>query len=231
MLGQAFARGFQQLLEPSLRGVLVKAIGLAAVLYLVLAIGAATLASGYEADWLQSHEWLAWVAQALVSLLSILLLLLLFPTLVTAFLGLYLDTVAGAVERRHYPAEPPGRELPAGQALLHGMRFLAVALTLNLLALPFYVTAFWLPMVNFVVLYGLNGYLLGREYYELVSFRHLPPVAAGVLRRRRRRWPMFLAGVVIAVLLTVPLLNLAAPVVAAAAMVHVFKHMQAARHA
>jgi uncharacterized protein involved in cysteine biosynthesis len=228
MLSLAFARAFRQLAEPSLRTVLLKAVGLAAALYLLLALGTGWLASEYLAGWLTGYDWLSWASQALVWLLSILLLLLLFPVLVTALLGLCLDAVATAVERRHYPADSPGRELPAKVALAVSLRFLAVALVLNLLALPLYLAAFWLPMVNFVVFFGLNGYLLGREYFELVSLRHVSPGEATLLRRRHR-WRVFLAGLAIALLLTVPFVNLAGPVVATAAMVHVFKRLRAFR--
>jgi uncharacterized protein involved in cysteine biosynthesis len=72
------------------------------------------------------------------------------------------------------------------------------------------------------VFYVLNGYLLGREYYETVALRRLDARLAGELRRRNR-WRVFLAGVVITLMLTVPLLNLIAPVIATAFMVHIFE--------
>ena len=67
----------------------------------------------------------------------------------------------------------------------------------------------------------MNGYLLGREYFELVAVRRLAPRKQGVLRRQARG-RVLLSGVVIAILLTIPLVNIVVPVVAAAFMVHVF---------
>lgn len=230
MLRPAFAKAFRQLVEPAFRGVLLKAVGLSAIVYLALAGLILWLLSERIADWLQAHAWLAGLAQTLAGLFAVLLLLLLFPALITAFLGLFLEAIAAAVERRHYPADPPGREAPAAAALAQGLRFLVVVLAINLLALPLYLVGIWLPMVNFVVFYGVNGYLLGREYFVQVSMRHLPPPRATALRVRHR-WTVFWAGVAIAVLLSVPLLNLVMPVVATAAMVHVFKGLQAARRA
>jgi uncharacterized protein involved in cysteine biosynthesis len=71
------------------------------------------------------------------------------------------------------------------------------------------------------VFYGVNGYLLGREYYELVALRRLPAVPLrGRWRAERPR--LVLAGAIIAFLLTVPVLNLVAPIIATAFMVHLF---------
>ena len=73
-----------------------------------------------------------------------------------------------------------------------------------------------------MVFYLLNGYLLGREYYELVSLRRLAPDRAKALRRGLRS-RVFLAGVVIAFLLTLPLVNLITPIIATGFMLHVFE--------
>jgi len=78
-----------------------------------------------------------------------------------------------------------------------------------------------------VLFYGANGWLLGREFFHMVARRHLPAEAATALRRRRGGTVMLL-GVGIAVLLTVPLLNIVVPVLAAAAYTHLF-HMVRAR--
>jgi CysZ protein len=93
-----------------------------------------------------------------------------------------------------------------------------VAVALNLLALPLYL----LPGPNLVVFLALNGYLLGREYFELVAQRRMSPLDAARCRRavRARVWA---AGAMIAVLLMVPLVNLIAPVIAIAFMVHLFE--------
>jgi len=39
-------------------------------------------------------------------------------------------------------------------------------------------------MANFFVFRGLNGYLFGREYFEVVALRRLDRRAARVVRRR-----------------------------------------------
>jgi CysZ protein len=92
---------------------------------------------------------------------------------------------------------------------------------LNILALPLY----FVPIINVFVFYLLNGYLLGREYFELVAARRFD--AAGTRRLRRKfRGRVMLAGVVIAFLLTVPIVNLVTPVVATGFMLHVFERLR-----
>ena len=70
----------------------------------------------------------------------------------------------------------------------------------------------------------MNGYLLGREYFELVSLRHLDVEAARRLQKRFR-FRIFMAGLVIAAFATVPILNLFAPLFATAFMVHTSKRI------
>jgi len=144
---------------------------------------------------------------------------LLFAVLVSIFVGMFLEGIADAVEARHYPDDAPGKDLSIGRGLAVGLKFLWDVIRLNLFALPVYIFA---PGLNLFVFYGLNGYLLGREYFELVALRHLDAAAALELRKRHR-WRLFVAGVVMTFLFTVPIVNLVTPLIATAAMVHIFK--------
>jgi CysZ protein len=47
-----------------------------------------------------------------------------------------------------------------------------LSIALNLLALPIYAL---IPLLNVVLFLGLNGYLFGREYFELIALRRLDP--------------------------------------------------------
>ena len=73
-----------------------------------------------------------------------------------------------------------------------------------------------------VLYYGANGWLLGREFLTAAARRHVDGETAAELRRRH-----FLAatmmGSAVMVLLTVPVLNIAAPVLGAAAATHLFR--------
>ena len=134
--------------------------------------------------------------------------------------GLYLDDVAGQVERTYYPADPPGRELPALAAIGAGLKFFLVVLVVNLVALFLLLV----PGVNLIAFYVGNGYLLGREYFEMVAMRHLSLEEARRLRKANLA-TVFLCGLIIAGLASVPIANLLTPLFATAFMVHVYKSL------
>ena len=78
------------------------------------------------------------------------------------------------------------------------------------------------PPVFPFVFYAVNGYLLSWEYFELVAHRRMQLAEAKALRKTHQG-QLFFIGVVIAILLTIPLINLLTPVVATASMVHLFE--------
>lgn len=147
---------------------------------------------------------------------------LLFPAVVTMVMGFFLDSVAAAVEALDYPGRRPARRAPFAETAMTTMRLMGLTILLNLLALPVYVLA---PGLNFFVFLGLNGYLLGREYFEVVALRRLDPAATRAMRRRFAG-RVFMGGIVIALLFAVPLVDLVAPVIAVAFMVHLFERLR-----
>ena len=166
--------------------------------------------------------WIGTAIQLLGGLATAAVVWILFPIVATFMVGLFVDDIAQATEAAHYPGDPVG----AGPDFLSGLassaRFAGVALGANLLALPLYLVLLLIPPLLPVAFYGINGYLLGREYFELAAHRHMDPEDARALRHQNR-WRIWATGAGVAFLFTVPLVNLAAPVIAAAAMVHVFK--------
>jgi len=147
---------------------------------------------------------------------------LVFPAVATLIASFLLDEVIAAIEARDYPALPPARPQAWAEVAFAALRLAFMAVVLNLLALPLYV---FLPGVNLVVFYLLNGYLLGREYFEMVALRRLEPWAAKAMRRAHAG-RVLLAGAIIAFLFALPLVNLAAPVLGAAFMVHFFQRLR-----
>ena len=111
------------------------------------------------------------------------------------------------------------------EAVFGNVIFITVTLILNLLVLPLYLVLIWIPPLNLVLFYLLNGYLLGREYFEMVAVRRLELPAAKRLRRDSRG-RVIMAGAVITFLLTIPLVNLITPIIAMAFMLHVFEDLR-----
>ncbi|HLS68520.1 MAG TPA: EI24 domain-containing protein [Kiloniellales bacterium] len=224
-------KAFGQLSEPASRRLLRQALGLS-VLTFALLWAAATLllswlggelliwtqARGWEGFWLSIVEWI--YAAAAVSGVVITSFLL-FPAVAMLIMTLLLDPICEAVEQGWYPDLPPGREQPWAEILWDTARLTGVIVFLNLLFLPLYLVLLFFPPFNLFVFYGLNGYLLGREYFEVAAVRRLQSGEVQALRRRHRG-KVFAAGVIIALLFSVPLVNLFMPIVATAYMVHRF---------
>jgi len=215
----AFSRAFSQLTDPAFRSVLLRALGMTLGLFIALFFGVDYLLGSIQVS---DEGWLNTLVQVLGDVVLVLVLLVLFPAIATAFISLFLDDIAAAVEQRYYPGDPPGHSAPLGPSLAMAIRFLLIMVGLNLLLLL--LTPFMLGM-NFFVYYLLNSYLLSREYFEAVSLRHMEPKAIEALRKANRG-RLMVAGLGIAVMMTVPLLNLLAPILATAVMVHMFKAMQ-----
>lgn len=164
----------------------------------------------------ENHPWLRWPLEILGDFAVMGLAWLLFPAVSTTILSFFLDAVLDRLEHEHYPSLGPAHAVPISAVLKSGLRLLILTIVLNLLALPIYLAV---PAINLFLFYLLNGYLLSREYFDLVALRRLDGVAARTLwRELRGRW--LLAGVAIAALLSLPIANLAAPLVAAALMLH-----------
>jgi CysZ protein len=173
-------------------------------------------------DWGVWGNWLEWSIDLLSGAAVLFLVWLTFPGTVGIVTSFLLERVAARVEARHYPGLLASREQGIGEAVRLAVNFALISLGLNLLALPIY---FFLPIINLLVFYALNGYLLGREYFELVALRRLDESSTRALRKAYQG-SIFLSGVMIAVLTSVPLVNLAAPVIATAFMVHLFESLR-----
>lgn len=216
----AFVKAFGQLDDPRILRLVLGGVVLSAAVFAGLWAAVSTLLIGtrlFEAVWLDT------AVDVLGGLATLAVTWLLFPAVVSTTIALFLEGVAGAVEARHYPGRGPARAQGVAGIIAGSARFFAVLVVLNLVALAFLLV----PPVFPFVFYGINGYLLGREYFELVALRRLSPEAADALRRAHGR-RVTTAGVAIAVILTVPLVNLVAPIVGTAAMVHLFEDLRRA---
>jgi len=212
----AFTLAVAQLGDRRILSVLGKSVALTLVIFAGLgALG-----------WLGLGPALAWAgldansgtSDGLRALLAVVLTLLagwlLFRLVALAVLQLFADEVVAAVEAQHYPAAAASaRKLGLAEEVRNGLRGLIRALLYNLAALP--VALLLLPTaIGPAVVFGLvNAVLLGRELSDIVALRHAGSALPGALTRA------VLGGVVV-VLLTVPLINLLAPVLGAAMATH-----------
>jgi CysZ protein len=235
MIDAAF-KALAQMFSRPLRRVLFKAIGLALLLIAIIGIVlnrlfASLAASG--ASWAEQTSgfaphalWatLAWVLSIMASLGVITGALFLMPTITACVGSFFVDEVGDAVEREHYPAEPVGHAVPLLSALIEGVKFGLLTFVVYLCALPFVLFAGF----GVIVLFVANAYLLGRQYFEYAAMRFRPPFEAKAMRKANSI-TAFLAGLVIALFVSIPIVNLATPIFAMAFMVHVHKRMSGKR--
>jgi CysZ protein len=211
----AFIKAIAQFSDPTVRKVVWKSVGTAIMTFILMwvVIGFLLTETAFF-----SWGWLETAVDVLGGLATLILTWVLFPAIVSVAMGFFVDQVADAVEAKHYPHLADVRDQTVGEILAITLKFAGIAIVLNLVALPLYL----IPGVNLAVYYVLNGYLLSREYFELVAFRREEPQKVSALRAVHKI-SLLLAGVFIAFLMTVPVINLLAPVIATAAMVHLFQ--------
>jgi len=232
----AAIKALTQMFSPPFRRVLLKSIGLALVLLVLLGIGTyhgfSWIATN-GAVWGESHAsviphavWtvLVWIFTIAAGIGIVTGAVFLMPA-VSAFVGsFFVDEIADHVETVHYPGEMPGVALPFSRALTEGIKTALLALLVYILVLPFILFA----GIGFIVLFLANAYLLSREYFELEAMRFRPPHEAKALRRAARG-QVFLAGLFIAAFVSIPIVNLATPLFAMALMVHIYKRVSGKR--
>ncbi|WP_420003480.1 EI24 domain-containing protein [Arenibacterium sp. LLYu02] len=223
MIFTAFGKALGQMGDPRFRRVLLLGVGLtfallvaayALILMLIqwLVGPEATLPLIGQVTWL--NDLLSVGSFFLMMLLSVFLMV----PVASAITSMFLDEVADAVEARHYPALPPVPGLSIWEGVKDTVNFLGVLVTANLLALVLYLM--FAPMALFIF-WGLNGFLLGREYFTLAAARRVGLAEAKRLRRRHGA-TIWAAGVLMAMPLSVPLVNLLVPILGAATFTHIF---------
>jgi CysZ protein len=225
MLGD-FAKALGQLTDPRFRKVLLMGLGLTIAL-----LAGATVLFGWvvglfvpdvvtlpffgEVTWLDSVA--SWATVLLMLVLSVVLMV----PVAAAFTGIFLDDVAEAVEERHYPGLAPVGSIPLMDTLRDSVSLIAVTIGVNLVALILF---FFVGPLAPVLFWAVNGYLLGREFFQMAAMRREGREGATALRSRHAG-QIWLAGTLMAVPLSVPLVNLLMPVIGAATFTHMYHRL------
>ncbi len=222
---KAFLLSVAQLGDPRFRRVLGLGIGLALALLVASYAGLLWMINRFVGDAfmlpiLGEVRWMNDLLSFSSFIFMLVLSMFLMVPVASAITSMFLDEVAQAVEDKHFPrlAQVPG--VPFGEALRDTVNFLGVLIGANILAIALYII--FAPAALFIF-WGLNGFLLGREYFTLAAMRRIGRAGARKLRARHSG-TIWLAGTLMAVPLSVPLLNLLVPILGAATFTHLF-HM------
>lgn len=234
MIIVAARKALGELFDPALRQVFWKSIGLTIAGLIVVWLVLRTLldmfaipvlsgwfAAGPEliAGWGAGVGLFTMIASGIVT--AILLAFLVGPVS-AAIAGIFLDDVAEHIEQQDYPTQAPGTAMPLGQSIVMSIKFFGVVIAGNLLALMLLLV----PGVNLIAFFAVNGYLLGREYFQFAAMRFHDENTANMLRSKHSATVIF-AGFLIAGFLAIPVVNLLTPLFGAALMVHLHKAIAA----
>jgi CysZ protein len=228
----AAIKALTQMFSPPFRATLLKAIGLAIVLLIVVGIGLHRLLSflldaggGMVTTTLGPNAQapvniLEWILAIIVGLGIVVGAVFLTPAVTSLVAGFFADGIADEVERTHYPADPPGRAVPVGLAIIEGVKAALLSILVYLCAVPFLLVL----GLGAIIFFLANAYVLGRVYFELEALRFHPVDEAKRLRRLNSG-TLFVAGMFIAAFVSIPIVNLATPLFGTAFMVHVYKRL------
>lgn len=226
MILSSFLAALNQLTDPRFRKVLLTGVGLTLLILIGVSFGfvwlvgiligdTTTLPLIGEVTWLDDVA--GWGSAVLLAVLSIFLMV----PVASAITSMFLDTVAQAVEDEHYPKLGAAQNVPIIDAVRDTFSFLGVLIVANICALVLYLI---LAPAALLIFWGLNGFLLGREYFTLAAIRRVGRNEAKRLRSKHM-FKIWAAGFLMAVPLSVPLVNQIIPILGAATFTHLFHRL------
>ena len=161
-------------------------------------------------------------AEILGYILFFIMSLMLFPSVVTLVTGFFIDSVTERMAKNG--GIQTLKNVPLSESLIFSGVVAIKGIALSSFLIPVTMVLGWIPFVNFlpvVLYYVLNGRLLAREYFFAVALRYTEKQKAeDLFNRYRLYWVK--AGTVIAVLMTIPVMNTISPLVAVAFMRRLF---------
>ena len=209
---QALLLAFRQMGDVAFRLPLILGV-LGAALAVAGLIGLAAWLAGWAAA--GGPEWLSWITQAGGAAAGVFLGWWLFLPVALGIAAQFTDSVAGAVERRHYP----GLAAPSGASALaqagYGVWFGVKLLALQLLLLPL----FFIPFLGALLALLISAHGLGAGLLREVALRRMN-LAHSRIAWQRLRWQGWMLGLALALMAMVPVLNLFVPIIGIAAAAH-----------
>lgn len=226
MIFTAAYRALQRLITPQYRTMILKALGVTFIILAILWLCVHKLFVSYFWPWIAHFlpglpSWAGWFGLGMLIIfnlgLALLMAFLIAP--ITAMIGgFFIDSAAEIIEKEDYPNEPIGHALPFGRSLILSLKFVVLSILGNGIAF----ILFFVPGINLIAFYVINGYLLGREYFVFAAYRFRPEKEAHAFLYTHYTTVLG-AGLLIALFVSIPILNLATPLFAAAFMTHLHK--------
>ena len=228
MILSDFLKSVAQFDDPKFRRVLWRGMGLTIALLIAACLLVnfginQLLSSAWAANMIGDQSWLGALINVGGVLFTIALSIWLMVPVTSAIIALFLDEVAQAVEARHYPHLPKQTATKLQDQILVGIRFLGILLLANVGAL---ILSMIVPLLAPFVFWATNGYLMGREYFQMAAMRRMPRAQAQELFQRHQG-SIWIAGILMAIPMSIPLVGLFIPILGAATFTHQFERLRA----
>ncbi|WP_455482008.1 sulfate transporter family protein [Bartonella sp. B35(2025)] len=226
MIFIAAYRALQHLFTPRYRTMIVKILGFTFIILVIIWLCLHQLFISYFGSWVahffpKLSDWVGWLELSILVIFNLVLALfmafLIAP--ITAMIGsFFIDSAAEIIEEEAYPDEHIGHAMSFKRSLIFSLKFVILSLLGNGIAF----ILFFVPGINLIAFYAINGYLLGREYFVFAAYRFRSEQEAHVFLHTHHA-TVFGAGLLIAFFVSIPILNLTTPLFAAALMTHLHK--------
>lgn len=228
MILSDFLKSVAQFDDPKFRRVLWRGMGLTIALLIAACLLVnfginQLLSSAWAANLIGDQSWLGALINIGGVLFTIALSIWLMVPVTSAIIALFLDEVAQAVEARHYPHLPKQTATKLQDQILVGIRFFGILLLANIGAL---ILSMIVPLLAPFVFWATNGYLMGREYFQMAAMRRMPRAQAQELFQRHQG-SIWTAGILMAIPMSIPLVGLFIPILGAATFTHQFERLRA----
>ena len=226
MLIQAAMRALAQITAPPFRAIVWKSLGLTLALLALVWLALTRFLNWWlsQGAVVTDHPMIATIAAFMAGAGLFIGLAFLIPPVSILVASFFADDIADRIEREDYPHDQPGKPLPVGRAIFEALKLAALALGVNIIALLLLLV----PGINVVAFLLANTFLLGREYFTIAAGRFLPPQEIAAMRSQNS-FAVYFAGFMMALLMSIPLVNLFTPVFGTALFVHVYKGLAGRR--
>jgi len=211
-------KAFAMLFDRDFAGMVFWTLVLTAILFVALFVG---LEYGLSRLPELGSIWVNRFLELATPIVLILAIFLLGAPVAAIVGSLFLERIAAKVDAHFYPNDPRAPGTPVLTGIGESFRLIGLALLINVALLPVDVGVPGLAEFATVL---ANGWLLGREFFELAALRHLSRPQSDALRRRHSL-KIYAAGLLIAILTVIPALDLIAPFFGSALMAHLFKRL------
>ena len=224
----SFIKTFRQIKDAKiLKALIISTLLTLGSIILVIVLGATlldsimdTFSKTLEAWFGKGEGWFRGIIQFMGGFVVLILSYFLFAGIHGAFVGIFIDDILDTIHQRHFPDVPWNNPPSFLTSCCFSARILLLTILLNVLASPILLIGWFIPPLGLSLQVILNGYLLGKEYGQLVEFRF--PKEHSL----RPAPKYFYNGNIAAIIWIIPVINLIAPILLAGSVLHTRMNME-----